>query len=859
MEFFGSKGKRVLGVYPCETTSQATSQPPPSRTLARRRDRSPGQPAKEVSFRKKRRISIQTAQENPVPAPVSLSGHTGPLVAARPCDHPRTGRPTCPAGQWQAHVGDRGTLAPLVSTTGTTPTRPDRPERQTGPALASTGQLTTPGPLPRHTSRPNHCPAGDPHSGPPLAQAQISGLVQRRGPQIPVRYEVGDLVLEKHAGRPLDPEAPVFLPLAAGSSLDDDLAASPDVLDDLLAAAREEDDDTGQEDPPPDLCGCHSGPLGSCPRFIQEFIDTVVQVLQHDKVNMDGARVELRHRQIDPAPWEKLLGSYFDKTELVAALRFGWDFSLRPDPSPKDADSNLPSAREFSTHVDNYLQTELRYGAIVGPLPGNLPFKTFRSPLGTVPKPHCPEKRRIIVDCTQRGEGINLWIPHDIHRGKEVKTRLPGTTQIVAAIKRTRLRFPGEVVKLWKCDYARFYRQFLSCPSQSPFLCIGWEGQTYVDRVWSFGNRGACQSSQRFSSAVAWVFRTQVPPRPGVTNSGRGCRCSQACGCGDNEAMSYIDDTIGVAAASNAEWLFRSFLELVQGLTLKLSQTPGHISPPACQCVALGILYDTETNLVSLPEEKLVLLREMLDEWSGMVVATPRQLASLSGRLLWAAAVVVPGRVFLGRVLSLKRSAESRPPAEARRPVTLDSEFRLDLAWWATWTRTWNGKSFLEPYHSADVALDASSNGWSHGEPGIGAYSFTNNQYLATGVPEHCRGWPIADLELVAHLLVLRAWGQDWSSLEVNLLTDNEACRSLLQNGRSRIPRRLALARAIVSEQIKGNYRISSDRISTHDNTLADCLSRWFQAGKRDEFWSTCSRYGVAPERVDVPPHWFEF
>ena len=157
------------------------------------------------------------------------------------------------------------------------------------------------------------------------------------------------------------------------------------------------------------------------------------------------------------------------------------------------------------------------------------------------------------------------------------------------------------------------------------------------------------------------------------------------------------------------------------------------------------------------------------------------------------------------------------------------------------------------------MALDASSNGWSHAEPGIGAFSFTNNQYLATGVPEHCRDWPIADLELVAHLLVLRAWGHGWSSLEVNLLTDNEACRSLLQNGRSRVPRRLALASAIVAEQIKGNFRISSDRISTHDNTLADCLSRWFQVGKRDEFWSTCSRYGVAPERVDVPPHWFEF
>ena len=132
---------------------------------------------------------------------------------------------------------------------------------------------------------------------------------------------------------------------------------------------------------------------------------------------MDGARVELDDRQIDPAPWEEILGSYYDKRELVNALRFGWDFSLMEDPRPKDAVNNLPSAREFAEHVDAYIATELQFGALVGPLPSKLPFQTFRSPLGTVPKPHCPEKRRTIVDCSQRGEGVNMWIPHDFQVG----------------------------------------------------------------------------------------------------------------------------------------------------------------------------------------------------------------------------------------------------------------------------------------------------------------------------------------------------------------------------------------------------------------------------------------------------------
>ena len=320
-----------------------------------------------------------------------------------------------------------------------------------------------------------------------------------------------------------------------------------------------------------------------------------------------------------------------------------------------------------------------------------------------------------------------------------------------------------------------------------------------------------------------------------------------------------LDATIGVAAASNAEWLFNAFIKLVDSLTLKLSRTPGHISPPATSCVALGILYNTETNLVSLPEDKLALLKQMLAEWKSKTVATPKELASLAGRLLWCSAVVPPGRVFLGRVLQLKRAGDSRPPSQARRPVGLDADFRLDLAWWADWTETWNGRSFLEPLHAADLALDASSNGWDQGQPGIGAFSYFNNEYFATGVPDDLLDWPIADLELVAYLLAIRAWKHLWSGMEVSFLTDNEATRFLMQLGRTRSTRRLAIARAVVAEQVQGNFRISSDRISTTDNVLADALSRLAQPGKADEFKQTCARSNVVPVRVPVQPEWFRF
>ena len=68
--------------------------------------------------------------------------------------------------------------------------------------------------------------------------------------------------------------------------------------------------------------------------------------------NMDGARLPLPSPTISPEAWERELGSYFDKDNLVQAFRYGWDLSLLPDPDPRDAPSNHPSAMDWASQVD---------------------------------------------------------------------------------------------------------------------------------------------------------------------------------------------------------------------------------------------------------------------------------------------------------------------------------------------------------------------------------------------------------------------------------------------------------------------------------------------------------------------------
>ena len=139
-----------------------------------------------------------------------------------------------------------------------------------------------------------------------------------------------------------------------------------------------------------------------------------------------------------------------------------------------------------------------------------------------------------------------------------------------------------------------------------------WEGKVYLDQALSFGNRGAALAAQRFIWAVVWMFRTRLPPHPGTFNRGMGCKCVSHCDCGENVALAYIDDVLGFSPLCLAEQNFSSFLALAEHLNLRLSTTPGHISPPGSRCVALGLEYDLEENTVSLPSAKVTDLVQLL-------------------------------------------------------------------------------------------------------------------------------------------------------------------------------------------------------------------------------------------------------
>ena len=604
--------------------------------------------------------------------------------------------------------------------------------------------------------------------------------------------------------------------------------------------------------PSPVPCSCCSQPLASCKKYIADMVEIIYQIDRSGLPNQDGTRIPLQNSNLNFGMWSHVLSGYFDRQPILDGIRYGWDLSLVGNPTPKDARRNHPSALNHRDDTQEYISKELAHGCLVGPI-SSPPFSVACSPLGSVPKTGS-STQRTITDCSFNGRGINSWIPQQWYRGSPCKILLPGTKDIVASIQKIRAKFPGQKILGFKMDLSRYYRNIWVDPGQARHLGIRWEGKVYIDLVFSFGNRAAMVPAQRMAEALAWYVRSKTSPDGVAVNSGISCSCNEKCSCGDNEILPYVDDFIGIAPASHADHLWSSLMGLVSSLGLKPSATPGHLCPPASSFVGLGVQFDLEKNTASIPPDKLAETKSLVSSWLEKSFATKRELQQVLGKLLHVSRVVRPGRLHVSRMLDTLRRAYNLSS-----PVPLDSCFKADLAWWNSRLDRWNGISTLvfTAYHNK-VALDASTDGWADGSPGLGGFNFLANEYFKCSVPDYIKDWHICDLELLAHLLCCHLWGHSFCGAEIHGLTDNEPCEWFLKNGRSRIDSRLQMGRTLTAMEHEWGFLWVPDGIRSKQNVLPDCLSRWGSLERQDLFWSTIRSMGINPTERVIEPYMFD-
>ena len=341
----------------------------------------------------------------------------------------------------------------------------------------------------------------------------------------------------------------------------------------------------------------------------------------------------------------------------MSFLEYGWPINFSSAVLPKSTFQNHSSSLKRPDIIDDHIKTELQNAAIIGPFQSN-PFSSecVVSPLQVVIK-DSTSKPRIVHDLSFLKDFLLMTVFQTILLNDSFKLRLPGVDRLIEFI-----REKGKGCHIFKADLRRAFRQIPVDPADIPLLGFQVNDLSYFHVVLPFGLRSAVLICQRKTKAVVFILTK------------------------DNNVLVavYIDDFFGAATAEEAPFVYNKLLLLLQELGLQIS--PEKCFQPSTRMICLGILFDTEVMTISVPEDKVVKLKEELSTWLSRSSFNKRQLQSLLGKLSYVTACVQPGRIFTNRLLNVLRSFMSR---KKRLPVT--KEMRNDILWWLHFLDLHNG------------------------------------------------------------------------------------------------------------------------------------------------------------------------
>ena len=197
--------------------------------------------------------------------------------------------------------------------------------------------------------------------------------------------------------------------------------------------------------------------------------------------NFLGLRIPVK-TNLKISSWRAHLCDYFDK-QLCDLIEFG--FPLDFDRSRHLASTlvNHASAKNFSEHIDKYVQEELQFEAILGPFDAP-PIKMHISPFMTREKSGSDSCRAIIDLSFPKGLSVNDGVAKKSHLGTEFQMHYPSVDSIIRT-----LRALGPSARISKVDISRAFRQLKIDPGNIDLLGLQHKNQLYLVLSVPFGYR----------------------------------------------------------------------------------------------------------------------------------------------------------------------------------------------------------------------------------------------------------------------------------------------------------------------------------------------------------------------------------
>ena len=492
--------------------------------------------------------------------------------------------------------------------------------------------------------------------------------------------------------------------------------------------------------------------------------------------------------------WKESLIGYKDD-RIVQYLQFGWPINYCGDKIPSSVAKNHPTAEEFPEAVENYIQIELKHGALIGPLK-EIPFcQAVISPLHSVPKSkHNTAQRRIVLDLSfPPGASVNDGIPKESYLGEDVTLEYPSVDKLaemlVDCVKK------GGKPWMLKRDLSRAYRQLRVDPSDYKYLGFKWNGYYYFDVAPTFGLRTAAQMCQRSTDALAFIALKHH----------------------NLQIVNYVDDIALVAEDKQSAIEAGATIDkMITDSGLVLAH---HKSVEATQQMTfLGVLFNSDRLTMEVTKDRLDELDSELSLWLQKKKATKQEIQSLAGKLQFVAKCCKPGRCFMARILSTLKKLK-----RATHYAHLGVEFRKDIRWWY---------NFLPHFHRTSVIKVAD---WEQVDSVVatdaclqGAGGTFENRYFKYTFPEELKGLVggINQLEAVGIIIALKLWGQFLKGRKLVVKCDNFTTVSVVNKGRAKEKFLQCCAREITFLACVHQFEIRAIHIPGVTNILPDKLSR---------------------------------
>ena len=322
-------------------------------------------------------------------------------------------------------------------------------------------------------------------------------------------------------------------------------------------------------------------------------------------------------------------------------------------------------------------------------------------------------------------------------------------------------------------------------------------GRYLKDNFIVFGYAPACRIFQAFGIVILFVFNDlYLSQRVDL----RG------------KMMNYLDDFITFTLKfEDAQFLYNTFFDCLTWLGVEVNTEK--CLPPARIQKVLGLIYDSESMSVSLPNSKV---QKYTNNMQGFV--TRKSLEELIGQLTHSSYVIGPGRAFLQKLrkaLYVKHKDNDI--------IYICDSLAKDLCWWIVALHNLNSKSL---YVIADINLSTLEVFTDACLFGIGA--ICGLQHFSYLIPpwHFLKHQGIAVIECYAVVMAVETFSNNWKGKKVCLYIDckHAGCAITKMNDSDEIM--TSMIRYIAIQAVRLDFTYEVNWISSADNALADSLSR---------------------------------